>query len=86
MGKPDKDHEDTHLTFSREHSDHDGGSGTHVDSYRYQAGSDKRDYEKDHNPVTPGYGSKSVDVPVNSRSEERDPYEYLDDDWRRKRR
>jgi hypothetical protein len=64
MSKPDKGHDNVHLTFSREHPDHDGGDGTHVDGYRYQAGSDKRDYEKNHNPVTPGYGEEAREIPV----------------------
>ncbi len=67
MTKLDSGHSGTHLTFSKEHSDHDGGSGTHVGEYRYQSGSDNRDYEKGHSPVTPGYGSKSVDVPINKK-------------------
>ena len=62
MSKPDAGHSGTHLTFSQEHNDH-------VDTYRYQEGSDKRDSDyKDHSPTSPGMpGGSTADIPVRTK-------------------
>jgi hypothetical protein len=74
MGRPPKDSEGTHLSFSRAHDSEVNGPN-HVDGQRWRDGEKDTAYNKGKSAPevhgvaqSPGYGNQTADIPIRRKT------------------